>query len=96
MSRLLLIICFALVSSGAWAQDDGQNKTLFRQKLGEADPVAVVDGDVVSNSSFVTRTRLSPNGRFLTYHKEVNGGWGLYIYDLELNQEKLLVGGAAE
>ena len=79
-----------------YLQDDGQKKTLFRQKLGEADPIAVAEGNIVSNSGFVTRTRLSPNGRFLTYNKEVNGLGGIYIYDLELNHEKRLVGGTAE
>lgn len=76
-----------------YLQDDGQKRTLLRQKLGGTEAISVADGDVVSNSGFVTRTRLSPNGRFLTYHKEVNGVYGIYIYDLELEQERLLVGG---
>lgn len=79
-----------------YLQDNGQKKTFFRQKLGESEAISVADGDVVSNRRFVTKTRLSPNGRFLTYHKEVDGVWSIYIYDLELNEERLLVGAAAE
>ncbi len=71
-------------------------KTLFRQKPGQKDAVAVAEGDVVSNRGFVTRTRLSPNGRFLSYHKQVDGFYGLYIYDLELNQERRLIGASAK
>ncbi len=77
-------------------QHDGQNKTLFRQRLGQTDAMAVADGDVVSNSGVVTRTRLSPNARFLTYHKEVDGVYGLYIYDIELEEETRLVGAPVE
>jgi len=77
-------------------QDNGPHKTLFRQKLGQTDAIAVADGDVVSNSGVVTRTRLSPNALFLTYHKEVDGAYGLYIYDLELEEETRLVGAPVE
>lgn len=70
---------------------DGK-KTLFRQGLGKTDAIAVADGDLVSSSGFVSKTRLSPNGRYLTYHKEVDGAYGIYIYDLDLNRERLLVG----
>ncbi len=55
----------------------------------------VADGEVVSNSG-VSRTRLSPNGRFLVYNKEISGKHGLYVYDLELKQERLLVGGPSK
>ncbi len=75
-----------------YLQDNGQNKTLFRQKLGQTDPIAVADGDVISHSRLPYKTRLSPNGRFLVYHKEVDGVYGLYIYDLELEEETRLVG----
>lgn len=74
-------------------QVDGK-KTLLRRKLGQSNAVFVADGDLVSNSSFVTATRLSPDGRFLAYHKEINGHYGIYIYDLETKHERLLVGGA--
>ena len=72
-------------------QHDGQNKTLFRQRLGQTDAMAVADGNVFSNSG-IPRTRLSPKGRYLAYAKQVNGVYGLYIYDLELEKETWLVG----
>ena len=72
-------------------QHDGQNKTLFRQGLGHSDAVAVAAGNVLSNSG-IPRTRLSPKGRYLAYAKEVNGVYGVYIYDLELEQERRVVG----
>ena len=78
-------------------RDDGPDKrTFFRQVMGEAVAVAVAvaDGHVVSNPGPVTRTRLSPNGRLLAYHKEVDGVFGLYIYDLALKEEIRLIGGS--
>ncbi len=75
-----------------YLRDDGQKKTLFRQRLGQTDGIAVADGDVVSNSGFPTRTRLSPNGRFLAYGKQLDGVYGIYIYDLDLKRERRLVG----
>jgi Tol biopolymer transport system component len=74
-------------------QDDTENRTLFRQKPGQKDAIVVADGEVVSNRG-VTRTRLSPNGRFLVYNKETSGVPGLYVYDLETQQEQLIVGGS--
>ena len=83
-------------SETLFLQDNGKHKTLFRQKLGQTDAITVADGDVVSNRGVVTRTRLSPNGRFLTYHKEVDRAYGIYIYDLELEEETRLVGAPVE
>ena len=77
-------------------RDDGPNRTLFRQSVGGTEAIVVADGHVVSNSGPVTRTRLSPNGRFLAYHKEVNEVFGLYVYDLELEEETRLVGGPSD
>ena len=77
-----------------YLQDNGQSKTLFRQKLGHTEATAVAVGDVVSHNTLPHRTRLSPNGRFLVYHKEVDNMSGIYVYDLELEQERLLVGAA--
>jgi Tol biopolymer transport system component len=78
-----------------YLQNDTQNKTLYRQKLGQKEAIAVANGEVVSNSG-VSRTRLSPNGRFLVYNKEISGKHGLYVYDLELKQKRLLVGGPSK
>ena len=60
-----------------YLQHDGQKKTLFQHHLGQTDAIAVADGDLVSHSRLPYRTRLSPNGRFLTYHKQVNGAFGI-------------------
>ena len=77
-----------------YLQEVGGERTLFRQKPGEREAVAVVDGDLVSNPGFVTRTRLSPDGRFVVYHKQIDDLSGIYIYGLETKHERLLVGGA--
>ena len=74
-------------------QESDGKKTLFRQKPGQNEAIAVADGDLVSNDGPVTRTRLSPNGSFLTYHKQIEDVYGVYIYDLETKRERLLVGG---
>lgn len=55
------------------------------------DAMAVADGNVFANSG-LTRTRLCPKGRYLAYAKQVNGVYGVYIYDLELEQARRLVG----
>lgn len=75
---------------------DGK-KTFFRQKLGEPNAAAIADGDLVSNDRLPYKTRVSPNGRYLAYHKKIDGApgeyaQGIYIYDLELNRERLLIG----
>ena len=77
-------------------RNNGRNKTLFRQHLGETDATAIAEGDFISNRGFVFRPVLSPNGRFLAYHKEVNGLYGIYVYDLELDRERRVVGASAE
>ncbi len=79
-----------------YLQDDGQKRTFFRQTVGQTDAIAVADSDVVFHSRPPTRTRVSPNGRFLVYHNDVNGVYGIYDYDLEREQERRLVGGSAE
>lgn len=75
-------------------EGEGQDRTLMRHHLGEPNGVAVTNRDVVFYTGVVARTRLSPNGRFLSYAKEVEGRYGLYVYDLELEEEHLLVGGS--
>ncbi len=77
-----------------YLQEAGGERTLFRQKPGETEAVAVADGDLVSNPGFVTRTRLSPDERFVVYHKQTDDVYGIYIYDLEAKNERLLAGGA--
>ena len=78
-----------------YLQEVGGERTLFRQKPGETEAVVVADGDLVSNPGSVTRTRLSPDGRFVVYHKRIDDAFGIYIYDLETKDERLLVGGAS-
>ncbi len=77
-----------------YLQEAGGKRTLFRQKPGQKDAIAVADGDIVSNPGNVTRTRVSPDGRFVVYHKQIDDVYGIYIYDLETEREWLLVGGA--
>lgn len=74
-------------------RDDGETRTLLRQAPGGSPRVLVPDGYRVSNSGGVTRTRLSPDGRLLAYHKEVDGIYGIYVYDLAAGEERLLTGG---
>ncbi len=56
----------------------------------------MADGNVVSNSGWFSRTRVSPNGHLLTYHKELDGVYGIYVYDLEHKLETMLIGGSAK
>lgn len=77
-------------------EDDGERRTLLRRSLRGSARAVVADGHLVSNSGGVTRTRLSPDGRFLAYAKEDAGAYGVYLYDLERREERLLVGGRRE
>lgn len=47
----------------------------------------VADGSIVSVPS------VSRDGKYLAYSKEVQGKWGLYIYDIKSRKERLLIGG---
>ena len=76
-------------------RDNSDGRSLLRQRLGQPAPTIMVeDGNAVSNTGgFVNRARVSPNGRFLTYTKAVDGVYGLYIYDLELERETRVMDG---
>lgn len=39
-----------------------------------------------------TGSSVSPDGRSLVYGKEVNGKWGIYVYDLSSRTERFIVG----
>ena len=47
----------------------------------------IADGKVVTNPF------ISPDEKYFAYTKEVNGKWGLYIYEIKRGFEKLLIGG---
>src|SRR5436305_379652 len=44
----------------------------------------------IADGSVVTDPNVSPNGKFFVYTKEVNGKWGVYLYNIESRTERLL------
>lgn len=75
-----------------YLRGDGPDRAFVRQRLGGAPVVLVEDGRSVSHDQ-VVRTRVSPDGRLLAYARTVDGVYGIYLYNLESRQERLLVGG---
>jgi len=47
----------------------------------------VADGKIVSNPF------ISPDEKHFAYTKEVDGKWGLYVYEIKSGRERLLIGG---
>lgn len=47
----------------------------------------------VADGTVVTAPNISPDGKKFVYTKEVDGKWGLYVYDLGSGKEQLLIGG---
>jgi len=47
----------------------------------------VADGKIVSNPF------ISPDEKHFAYSKEVDGKWGLYVYEIKSGRERLLIGG---
>ncbi|MGB7202460.1 MAG: DPP IV N-terminal domain-containing protein [Pyrinomonadaceae bacterium] len=47
----------------------------------------------VADGKIVTNPFISPDEKYLAYTKEVDGKWGLYIYEIKSGKERLLIGG---
>jgi TolB protein len=47
----------------------------------------------VANGKIVTNPFISPDEKYFVYTKEVEGKWGLYIYEIKNGKERLLIGG---
>lgn len=74
-------------------EDAGDLRRLVRLDRGAPPVVVMQDGHLVSDAR-VTRTRVSPDGNLLAYAKEVDGRYGLYLYDLRRREERPLAGGS--
>lgn len=73
-------------------RDDGTNRTFMRQRLGGRPEVVVARGHDVSSEGPVPRTRVSPDGSTLVYHKRLEGGlFAIYLYDLSTGVERTLI-----
>ena len=47
----------------------------------------------IADGKIVTNPFISPDERYFAYTKEVEGKWGLYIYEIKSGKEHLLIGG---
>ena len=47
----------------------------------------------VADGKIVTNPFISPDEKHFAYSKEVEGKWGLYIYEIKSGKERLLIGG---
>ena len=46
----------------------------------------------VADGKIVTNPFISPDEKYFAYTKEVEGKWGLYIYEIKSGKERLLIG----
>lgn len=47
----------------------------------------------VADGKMVTNPFISPDEKYFAYTKEVDGKWGLYMYEIKSGKERLLIGG---
>ncbi len=47
----------------------------------------------VADGKIVTNPFISPDEKSFAYTKEMNGKWGLYVYEIKSGKERLLIGG---
>lgn len=47
----------------------------------------------IADGNIVSQTNISPDEKYFVYAKQVNGKYGLYIYDIKSRKERLLIGG---
>lgn len=79
-----------------WSRD---GKTIYFLSERDASPqiyAMKADGSKarkIADGHVVTAPNISPDGKKFAYTKEVNGKWGLYLYDLASAREHLLIGG---
>src|SRR5436305_3317985 len=60
---------------------------IYEMKADGSNARKIADGSIVSDPN------ISPNEKFFVYTKEVNGKWGVYLYNIESRTERLLIGG---
>jgi TolB protein len=65
----------------------GGSPEIYAMKIDGSNVRKIADGSIVADPN------ISPNGKYFVYTKEVNGKWGVYLYDIESKTERLLIGG---
>lgn len=83
-------------STPVWAAD---GKTIYFSSDRDGAPyVYTMDPDgsnvrKIADANTVSAPNISPDGKYFTYAKQVNGKTGVYSFDLKSGQERLLIGG---
>ena len=88
---------FPKYAAGATLERNGKTIYFMSDRDGSAGVYAMnSDGTgqrKIADGSIVTNPFVSPDGKQIAYTKEVNGKWGLYIYEIAGGKERLLIGG---
>lgn len=83
-------------STPQWSKN-GKTIYFMSKRDGSANVYAMnADGTKVrkvADGKIVTNPFISPDEKYFAYTKEVEGKWGLYIYEIKSGKERLLIGG---
>ena len=80
---------------GRWSRD-GQTIFFHSKREGQSNTYAMnIDGSSVRKvfDGSMAPGAMSPNEKYWAYTKDVDGKWGLYIYDIKSGKERLVIGG---
>lgn len=81
---------------GAEWSKDGQTIYFLSNRDGSIN-IYAMNGDgsgvrQIADGNIVKETHISPDGKYFVYSKQINGKYGVYIYDIKTGTERLVVG----
>jgi Tol biopolymer transport system component len=83
-------------STPQWSKN---GKTIYFMSMREGTPnIYAMNADgtkvrKIADGKIVTNPFISPDQKHFAYTKEVQGKWGLYVYEIKSGNERLLIGG---
>lgn len=77
-----------------WAPDSKSIYFLTREDKAHLSQYDLVSQTIsaIPTKHEIAAPNISPDGRYMVYHKKADQKWGIYVYDLEFNTEYKIVG----
>jgi Tol biopolymer transport system component len=83
-------------STPQWSKN---GKTIYFMSMRDGSPNIYAmkangtNSNKIADGKIVTNPFISPDEKYFAYTKEVEGKWGLYVYEIKSGSERLLIGG---